>query len=125
MRLLLLLPLLLVGCAQTSLESAVYTSSGCQNLNDTFYDDAYRSGNVYFSPFLEGERVTVSLTNPDAATTIYLIVTDTSGEAREDLGMWNAESAEPLSYTFTQNFEQAEVYWSADAGVPAWEVVCQ
>ena len=125
MRLLFLLPLLLVGCAQTSLESATYTSPGCQNLNEPFYDDAYRSGNVYFSPFREGERVTVSLTNPDTATTIYLIVTDTSGEVREDLGMWNAESAEPLSYTFTQNFEQAEVYWSADAGVPAWEVVCR
>ena len=118
----LFLPLLLIGCAQAPLD---ITLTGCQNLNDPFYDGAYRSGNVYFSPFLEGERVTVSLTNPDTATEIYLIVTDTSGEAREDLGMWSAGSAEPLSYTFSQDFEQTEVYWSADAGVPEREVVCQ
>ena len=121
---LLLLPLLLAGCAQTPLESAVYTSAGCQNLNDAFYDDAYRSGNVYFSPFREGESVTVSLKDPDTAAAIYLIVTDTSGEVREDLGMRNAGSAEPLSYTFEQDREGTEVYWSADAGVPEWEVEC-
>ena len=128
MRLLLLFmtSLLLASCTQVPPENALYpeASAGCQNLNDPFYDDAYRSGNVYFSSFAKGESVAVALENPDTATTIYLIITDTSGETRQDLVRWNAASSESLSYVFAQDRVEAEVYWSADAGVPRWEVIC-
>ena len=126
MRLLVLLAFsLLAGCAQVPLSAAeVDFSAGCANLNDPFYDDAYLSGNVYFSPFREGESITVMLENADAATTIYLIISDMSGETRQDFVRWDAPSHEALSYTFDQDRSEAEVYWSADAGVPRWEVIC-
>ena len=127
MRFLFFLPLLLVGCAQAPLNPSA-NSTGCQNLNNAFYDDAYLSGNVYFSPFRMGESVSVRLANPDTTpdttTAIYLIVTDTSGEARADLVTQRAQRSESLSYTFSQDREEMEVYWSADAGVPRWEVTC-
>ena len=114
--------LLLAGCGQTPPQDV--TSAGCRNLNDAFYDDAYLSGNVYFSPFKKGESVSVALASPDAATKIYLIVTDTSGGTRRDLATWSAASGEPLLYVFGQDLTEAEVYWSADAGVPEWAVGC-
>ena len=83
LRLLTLSLLLLTSCSQAPLSASfLETSAGCANLNDPFYDDVYLSGNVYFSPFVQGESVSVHLTESDAATTIYLIVSDTSGEAR-------------------------------------------
>lgn len=122
---LLLLVSLLAGCSQASLEATEYeTSKGCQNINDPFYDDAYLSGNVYFSPFRGGESVTVSLEEVDKATEIYLIVTDTSREVSRDLIFWSAASDETLTYTFEQTYAQTEVYWSADGGVPSWTVGC-
>ena len=120
----LLLTLFLMGCAQTPLESATHISTGCQNLNDPFYDDAYLSGNVYFSPFRAGESVTVSLEALDIAAEIYLIVTDTSGEAHRDLVFWSAASGEALTYTFERDYAEMAVYWSADVGVPRWKVRC-
>ena len=125
--LLFMTSLLLASCTQAPLENTLYpkASAGCANLNDPFYDDTYLSGNVYFSPFREGESVTVALENPDAATTIYLIISDTSGETRQDFVRWDAPSREALSYTFDQDRSKAEVYWSADVGVPRWRVTCQ
>ena len=123
MRFLFVLALLLSACSQVPVPTT--PSPGCANLNDPFYDDAYRSGNVYFSPFRTGESVTVALARPDTATSLTLIVTDTSGEVRQDLVTRSTPSAESLTYTFTQNLRQAEVYWSADAGVPSWKVACR
>ena len=119
-----LLLIALMGCAQAPLESAVYISTGCQNLNDPFYDDAYRSGNVYFSPFQVGESVTVSLNEPDAATEIFLIISDSSGEVRRDLVTYSATPGEALTHTFEQDYVEMEVYWSSDAGVPKWTIAC-
>lgn len=91
--LLLITSLLLAGCSQAPLgQASTSVSAGCENLNDPFYDDAYFSGNVYFSPFSEGESVTVSFENLDAAADIYLIVTNTSGETHEDLATQRATS---------------------------------
>ena len=123
MRFLFVLILLLSACSQVPAPDSL--SAGCTNLNDPFYDDAYRSGNVYFSPFRAGENLTVALTNPDTAASLTLIVTDTSGEVRRDLVTGSTPSGKPLTYTFTQDLEQAEVYWTADAGVPNWKVVCR
>ena len=121
----LLLLSLLAGCSQASLKTADYEiSQGCQNLNDPFYDDAYLSGNVYFSPFRAGESVTVGLGELDTASEVYLIVTDTSQEVSRDLIFWSAASDETLTYTFEQTYAQTEVYWSADGGVPSWTVGC-
>ena len=116
--------LFLAACSQTP-QSIM--SAGCHNINDAFYDSAYLSGNVYFSPFRAGESVTVSLepAAKDSATQIWLIVSDASVSPSQDLVTWRAESSEPLRYTFPQDMSQAEVYWSADAGVPEWTVGCE
>ncbi len=118
--------LLLAACSQTPPPQSVM-SAGCQNINDAFYDSAYLSGNVYFSPFKKGESVTVSLepAAKDRATQIWLIVSDASVSPSQDLVTWRAESSEPLRYTFPQDMSQAEVYWSADAGVPEWAIGCE
>ena len=121
-----LLSLALAACSQAPVPTAAL-STGCQNINDSFYDSAYLSGNVYFSPFRSGESVTVAL-KPSAissATQILLIITDASVSPSHDLVTWRAGSSEPLRYTFPQDMSKAEVYWSADAGVPEWTVGCE
>ena len=122
MRYLVLLTLLLSACSQAP--SPHTLSAGCENINDVFYDGSYQSGNVYFSPFKAGESVMVALAQPDSATKLWLVVTDTSVEPHRDLAVWTATSSETLSYRFDHDLAEAEVYWSADTGVPSWTVTC-
>ena len=124
-----LLALLLAGCTQAPLPEsyAAETSPGCLNLNDPFFDSAYRSGNIYFSPFNKGERVSVRLEPSalDSTAKFWLIVTDTSASPRQDIVTWSATSGEALSYVFDQDRAEMEIYWSADTGVPTWEIACR
>ena len=122
MRYSVLLAFFLSACSQAPHPQTL--SAGCRNINDAFYDSAYQSGNVYFSPFRAGESVRVALAQPDSATKLWLVVTDTSAEPHRDLAVWTASSSETLSYRFDHDLAEAEVYWSADAGVPSWTVTC-
>ena len=123
MRYIVLLSLVLSACSQAPLPRTL--STGCQNINDAFYDGAYQSGNVYFSAFKAGESVSVTLSQPDSATKLWLIVTDASVEPHQDIATWTAASSETLSYRFDRDLAEAEVYWSADTGVPGWSVTCR
>ena len=113
---------LLSACSQAPQPQTL--SAGCRNINDAFYDGAYQSGNVFFSSFKAGESVSVALSVRDSTTKLWLVVTDATLTPKQDIAARTAASYETLSYRFERDMPEAEVYWSADVGVPSWSVTC-
>lgn len=122
------LAVILTACGTAGgLGGATQESPGCTNINDPFYDRQYQAGNVFFSPFKAGERVSVETADPTAfgtPTATWLIVTDTTVTPERVLATQTADLDDPLSYVFSEDRAEVEIYWTVDTGATTWTVSC-
>ena len=110
-----LLVLVLSACS-----SPPTLSAGCANVNDPFYDSAYESASVFFSPFKMGETLSVRAERNETPE-VYLEIVDTRDDSRVLASLGEAGSTR---YTFEVDADEVELYWTTVGGAADWQVKC-
>lgn len=126
-----LLVLFISACSQAPAPTS-NISAGCQEANDPLYDERYQSASIFFSPFRAQETLNLRFdasnlpasTDSDAALpTLYLDIVDTANSVRIDQ---LSVQGDELSYVFSQDYAQVELYWVMTSGaVVDWQVGCR
>jgi hypothetical protein len=121
-RLLLVVAMVVVGvwagpvANQAQAQGPVPTSSGCDFLNDPFFDGVYTSMSLSILEFQAGQVVTISASDPIGGATLFdLIVEDGTHRTKEIPGT--------VSYTFTMD-GLSFVRWGTDTGAASFNVSC-